>query len=41
MDSRRLYRLIAMACTGKPAIARAWWGDMPPFSPNPDGVRNG
>ena len=39
MDSRALYRLIAMACLGRPAIAPAWWGGLPPFSPNPDGVQ--
>jgi len=28
-----------MACLGRPAIAPAWWGGLPPFSPNPDKVQ--
>ena len=33
---RAAIRLYVMAGTGRPAIAPAWWGGLPPFSPNPD-----
>jgi hypothetical protein len=33
---RDALRLYVMAGTGKPAIAPAWWGNLPAFSPNPD-----
>jgi len=31
-------RLWGKAAAGEPAEAPAWWGGLPPFSPNPDGV---
>ena len=37
--TRAVVRLCALASTGRPAIAPAWWGGLPPFSPNPDKVQ--
>ena len=34
-----IVRLCALASTGRPAIAPAWWGGLPEFSPNPDKVQ--
>lgn len=33
---RDALRLYVMAGTGRPAIAPAWWGQLPAFYPNPD-----
>ena len=31
-----LAKMQAKAANGEPATVRAWWGDLPPFYPNPD-----
>ena len=36
---RDALRLYVMAATNAPARAPVWWGGLPAFSPNPDGVR--